>query len=237
MATHFSSAASSSFRPLTYVSPSIYFSQRPRRLRCHGDRLRNGFVGGEGVCVIEGQIHLPPEPGHISEPRTPGPSAHSEPQRLLPQRLEEQQRPALLLQGSPKTVSHHQHCLHCLFSSLTLWFPCIGSVSHRLQLAINWITTWFLSFWCGGFWEMLYDDFLRWHRFLRWFSHELKIHVRLKATLAVCLPCVFSSLIIIVLNVFVPNYMVTGCQIEFRFIIFAPFTTGHFSFFKSCLIL
>lgn len=66
----------------------------------HGDRLRNRSVGGNGVCVIQGEIHLPPEPGHVCEPRARGPSAHPEPQRLLSQRLEEQQQPALLLQGS-----------------------------------------------------------------------------------------------------------------------------------------
>lgn len=56
--------------------------------------------------IIEGKIYLPPEPGHVFEPGAPRPSAHSEPQRLLSQRLEEQQQPALLLQGSSSTVSH-----------------------------------------------------------------------------------------------------------------------------------
>lgn len=70
----------------------------------HGDGLRNRPVGGEGVCVIEGEIHLPEEPGHIAEPCAPRPSAHPESERLLPQRLEEQQQPALLLQGSDVTL-------------------------------------------------------------------------------------------------------------------------------------
>lgn len=100
IATRFISAASLSFCPLTYVSPCIYFSQRPRRLCLHSDRLHNRSVGGEGVRVDEGEIHLPPEPGHVPEPRAPRPSAHPEPEWLLPQRLEEQQQPALLLQGS-----------------------------------------------------------------------------------------------------------------------------------------
>lgn len=76
-------------------------------------------MGGEGVRIDEGEIHLPPEPGHIPEPRAPGPSAHPEPERLLPQRLEEQQQPALLLQGS---WSERFHVLHRLFISAALLF-------------------------------------------------------------------------------------------------------------------
>lgn len=109
-----------SLPPLTYASPCIYFSQRPRRLRFHGDGLRNRSVGGEGVCVIEGEIHLPPEPGHVSEPGAPGPSAHPEPQRLLSQRLEEQQQPALLLQGSPQPCFTVSHCHNSAGS--VFWF-------------------------------------------------------------------------------------------------------------------
>lgn len=111
-----------SFSPLTYISPCIYFSQRPRRLCFHGDRLCNRSVGGEGVCIIEGKIHLPSEPGN--EPRAPGPSAHPEPQRLLSHWLEDQQQPALLLQGSSQqcfSVSHHQYSAGNVFS-VTLWF-------------------------------------------------------------------------------------------------------------------
>lgn len=79
--------------------PCIYFSQSQWWLRLHGDRLCNRSVGGEGVCVIQGEIHLPAEPGHISEPRAPGASADPEPHRLLSQCLEEQRQPAPLLQG------------------------------------------------------------------------------------------------------------------------------------------
>lgn len=87
------------FFPLTYILSCIYFSQSPWRLCFHGYRLRNRFVGSKGVCIIEGKIHLQAEPGHLSEPRAPCPPADPEPQWLLSQRLEEQQQPALLLQG------------------------------------------------------------------------------------------------------------------------------------------
>lgn len=93
-------AASLSLSLLTYVSPYVYFSQCRPRLRFHGNGLRNRSVGGEGMCVIQGEIHLPTEPGHVSEPRAPRPSAHPESQWLVSQRLEEQQQPALLLQGA-----------------------------------------------------------------------------------------------------------------------------------------
>lgn len=92
---------------LTYARLVVYSSQHPRRrMRFHGDGLRHRSVGGERVCVIQGQIHLPAEPGHAGEPRASGPPAHPEPERLLSQRLEEQQQPALLLQGS---LSQHLH--------------------------------------------------------------------------------------------------------------------------------
>lgn len=80
-------------------SPCVFSSQDSERLRCHGNRHRHRSVGGEGVCVCKGEIHLPSEPGHVSKPGAPSPSADPQPERLLPQRLEEQQQPALLLQG------------------------------------------------------------------------------------------------------------------------------------------
>ena len=116
-----------SFSPLTYIDPSIfiYFSQRPRRMRFHGDGLRNRSVGGEGVCVIKGEIHLPSEPRHVSEPRAPRPAAHPQPQRRLSQRLEEQQQPALLLQG----VSQGH--------SSTLWFLFF----HLFSVTLKWLNS------------------------------------------------------------------------------------------------
>lgn len=123
IATRFISAASLSFRPLTDVSPCVYFSPRPQRLCLHSDGLHNGSVGGEGVRVDQGEIHLPPEPGRIPEPRAAGPSAHPEPERLLPQRLEEQQQPALLLQGwGRRFTASVLRLLLRLFISATLLF-------------------------------------------------------------------------------------------------------------------
>lgn len=95
-------------RPLTYVSPLLpslvrFSHSHRRRLRLHGDGLCHRPVGGEGVRLVQGQVHLPAEAERRpSEPRaagTAGAAAHPQPQWLLPQRMEEQQQPALLLQG------------------------------------------------------------------------------------------------------------------------------------------
>lgn len=131
---HFISSASFSAR--TYNLPRIYFSQHPWRLRLHGDGHRNRSVGGEGVCVIEGEIHLPQEPGRISEPRASRPSAHPESERLVSQRLEEQQQPALLLQGScPQSFTASVRCWTSLNCSKTRNVSC--SQSHVYKGFLN----------------------------------------------------------------------------------------------------
>lgn len=92
-------------RPLTQVSPlpplvCFSHSRQRWRLRLHGDGLRHRPVGGEGVRLIQSQVHLPAEAERRrAKPRAAGAAAHPQPQRLLSQRLEEQQQPALLLQG------------------------------------------------------------------------------------------------------------------------------------------